>query len=159
MTQGWAMNRIIIIFTAAFLTFAIHAKAEDHSQDAERRFKDFLKKEYGAKESCPDETQAEIQQAIKSTWSKMSKAMVAGDLERALTYFSVFTRESNRRKLSSFSLEDLKSIFGNYETIAIYTIDKGAAECGLIRKEKTGNYSYPVHFVKDLDCVWRIRGL
>jgi hypothetical protein len=159
MAQGYAMNRIIIVFTAVFLTFAIHAKAQNHSQDAASRFKDVLQKEYGAKASCPDETQTEIQQAITSTWSKISMAMVAGDLERALTYFSVFSRESNRRQLSSFSAERLKSIFGNYETIAIYTIDEGVAECGVIRKEKTGKYSYPVRFVRDLDCEWRLSGL
>jgi hypothetical protein len=86
--------------------------------------------------------------------------MVAGNLEQAFVLFSVFSRDEMRRKMSNMSKADIKEIFGSYKSIEINTIDEkdGTAECGVIREEKDGEFSYPASFIRDPDCVWRIRG-
>ncbi len=130
-------------------------------EDTQRQFMDTLKKNYGAKESCPEETKGEAEQAIKTTWTKMAQAMVSGNLEKAFSYFSIFTRDEMRRKMSNMSREKIKNIFSNYKSIEIESFyqDDGIAECRIIREEKDGAYSYPASFVKDIDCEWRLRGL
>lgn len=60
---------------------------------------DFLKKEYGAKETCPAETETDKRQAIKTTWSEMTNAMIDGNLENALSYFSMMSRDQNKREM------------------------------------------------------------
>ncbi len=130
-------------------------------EEAQRQLMDTLKKNYGAKESCPVETKEQAEQAIKSTWSKMAQAMVPGNLEKAFSYFSSFSRDEMKRRMSDMSREQIKNIFSNYKSIEIEDLyqDDGIAECGIIREEKDGAYSYPASFVKDLDCEWRLRGL
>ena len=120
------------------------------------------KKEYGERKSCPDETKAEAEQAIKTTWTTMAQAMVSGNLEKALSYFSIPSRDEMKRKMSDRSREQLKRIFSNYKSITIGSLylEDGIAECGIIRAEKDGEeYSYPALFGKDADCEWRLRGL
>jgi len=123
-------------------------------------YKEFLKEKYGAKETCPDETDTEIQQAIETTWSHFTQAMIAEDLEEAFTYIAIFHQDENRRKIGDLGKEELKNIFSSFERVQIETLykDDGVAECGVIREEKTGTYSYPMTFIRDIDCVWRIQG-
>jgi hypothetical protein len=126
------------------------------------KFKSYLKDKYNidAKDSCPAETKDQIEQSIKMLWKNQSQAMVSGNLEQAFGYFSVFSREEMKRRMSNMSGADIKEIFGSYKSIEINTLDEndGTAECGVIRQEKSGEFSYPASFVRDPDCVWRIRG-
>ena len=116
---------------------------------------------YGAKESCPKETKEQAKQAIKSTWIKIVQAMVSGDIEKAFSYFPSFSRDEMKRRMSDMSREQLKKIFSNYKSIEIESLyqDDGVAECGILREEKDGTYSYPARFVRDLDCEWRLQGM
>jgi len=118
------------------------------------------KYEIEVKDSCPKETEDEIIQDIKSTWGALSKKMIAGDIEAALTYFTAYYRDSYRRTLSDLGDKELKDIFKSFEKneIEIGSLykDDGEASCIITRLEKEGTYSYPVRFVKDLDCIWRI---
>lgn len=137
--------------------------SESETSDADEyleNYKEFLKEKYGAKETCPDETEAEIQQAIETTWSQFKQAMIAGDLDEAFTYISIFHQDENRRKIQDLGKKELKDIYSSFERVQIETLYKedGVAECGAIREEKTGTYSYPMRFIRDIDCVWRIQG-
>lgn len=134
-------------------------------KQTDEQFKEMMKKaieeEYGieVKESCPDETETDRRRAIETTWAEMSNEMIDGNLEKALSYFSMMSRDQNKRKMMNLSKDQLKSIYGSFEKLEIYTLNKGNAECGAIRTESSGSFSYPVRFVRDLDCVWRIQGL
>jgi hypothetical protein len=136
----------------------IQYKTEKESQ---RELKDILRKESGGKEACPPETKDQAKQAIKATWAEMAQAMASGNLEKAFDFFPFFSRDKMKRKMADMSKEQIKNIFSNYESIGIYTLreNDGIASCGVIRKEKSGTFSYPVSFGRDLDCRWRIRSL
>ena len=72
--------------------------------------------------------------------------MASGNLEKAFGFFSFLARDKMKRKMSDMSKEQIKNIFSNYESIEIYTLyeNDGIANCGVIRKEKSGTFSYPV---------------
>ncbi len=126
-----------------------------------RKFIEMIEKSYNIKvrENCPPETKDEILASLESAWKGMSKAFISGDLETAVTYFSVFSRDEYRRRLSGFSKDEVDAIFRNVKGLVLESLsDDKMAECGVIREEKGAEYSYPVSFVKDPDCVWRIRG-
>jgi hypothetical protein len=127
-------------------------------EEAARRLMEMMKKDFGAKGVCPAETEDEAGRAIQNTWTKMTRAVIAGDLEATLTYFTIFSRDEYRRRLSGYDKEKLKAIFGSYDSLDIGKFEGRQVECGAIRHEKTGTYSYPIQFNKDLDCVWRIYG-
>ena len=115
-------------------------------KETQRELRDILKKEYEAKEPCPPETKDQAKQAIKATWAEMAQAMASGNLEKAFGFFSFLARDKMKRKMSDMSKEQIKNIFSNYESIEIYTLyeNDGIANCGVIRKEKSGTFSYPV---------------
>jgi hypothetical protein len=126
------------------------------------KFKTYLRDKYNidAKESCPSETKAQIEKVIQSIWRQHSQAMISGNLNQAFGFFSVFTRDEMRRKMSDMSKSEIKEIFKSYKSIEINTLDKtdGIAECRVIRDEGSETFSYPAAFMRDPDCVWRIRG-
>ncbi len=131
-------------------------------KEADKLFIEMLKKEFDAKESCPSETRTEVEEIIKSTWEKMTQALISGDLDTALSHFSVFSRDEYRKRFSGMGRDKIKSIYGSgkIKAVTLNTLyDDGIAECGIIRKESAGEYSYPLNFVRDLDCTWRIQGL
>jgi hypothetical protein len=118
-----------------------------------------MKKEFNAKESCPTESKQQVEQAIRSTWTGMAQAMVSGKHDKAFSFFSVFSRDEMKRRMSGMKPEELKKIFSNFESIEIRSLyeNDGIAECGVLRQEGSKTYSYPASFVRDPDCEWRIR--
>jgi hypothetical protein len=131
-----------------------------NEKEAQGKLMDFLKREYSAKEVCPTKTKDQANQTIKATWGEMAQSMVSGDLEKALGFFSVFSRDAMRRRMSAMSKENMKDIFSNYKSIEINSLyeQDGIAEGGVIREDKSGTHSYPASFVRDPDCEWRIKG-
>jgi hypothetical protein len=127
-------------------------------EEFNRLLRNYFEEKYGAKESCPSETDAEVGEVIEYAWNSMARAMVWGKLEKALNHFSVFTRDEYRRRLSDYSGDHLRTLFESIEYLEVSELTKGRAECGAIRKEGSRVYSYPVRFVKDPDCTWRIHG-
>ena len=132
--------------------------AQEYSNNLEELFKE----QYGAKETCPDETETEIQQAIETTWSQFNQAMIAGDVDKALTYIAIFHQVESKQKIEAFiaalGKEKFKDIHKTFKKVEICTFykDEGIAECELISEEETGTYSYPMRFIRDIDCVWKI---
>ena len=147
-------------FDANESNYSSESETSSEADEVLENYKEFLKEKYGAKETCPDETDSEIQQAIETTWSHFTQAMIAGDLEEAFTYIAIFHQDEIRRKIEDLGKKELKDIYSSFERVQIETLykDDGVAECGAIREEKTGTYSYPMRFIRDIDCVWRIQG-
>lgn len=132
------------------------------AEEAQRQIIDTPKRENRTRNSCPAETEAQAAQSIKTTWTTMVQAMVSGNLEKALSFFSITSRDDMKRKMLSMSSEQIKRIFSNYKSITIESIylEDGFANCGIIRAEENGEeYSYPSRFGRDADCMWRLRGL
>jgi hypothetical protein len=167
-------NSIIIYILTVFFTVPVSAEntqpdrnsleTKNNKQDdyIREKFKKYLKDTYNieAQDSCPAETKEMIGQNIKTVWQRHSQSMISGNLEHAYSYFSVFTRDEQRRSMSRFGKSELKKIFSSYKAIEINTVDEkeGIAECGVLRDEGTETFSYPAAFMRDPDCVWRIRG-
>lgn len=138
---------------------AIKQESEKSGQEEfNRLLRKYFEEKFRAKESCPLDTDTEIEEAIEYAWNSIARAMMAGKLEKALSHFSVFTRDEYRRRLSGHGRDHLQSLFGSIESLEVSELTKGRAECGAIRKEGSRVYSYPVRFVKDPDCIWRIYG-
>ena len=136
---------------------------EEENDFIKDKFRTYLKDKYNinAKETCHIETKLlQIEKIIKAIWRQQSQAMISGNLEHAFSFFSVFTRDEMRRKMSGMSKSEIKEIFESYESIEINSLDEkeGRAECGVIRAEGSETFSYPASFMRDPDCVWRIRG-
>ena len=138
---------------------AIKQESEKSGQEEfNRLLRKYFEEKFEAKESCPLDTDTEIEEVIEFAWNSMVRAMMAGKLEKALSHFSVFTRDEYRRRLSDYSGDNLRTLFESIEYLEVSELIGGRAECGAIRKEGSRVYSYPVRFVKDPDCIWRIYG-
>jgi len=134
---------------------------KNQREEEKRKFEALIEKAYNIKveHDCPIESRDQIMGTLESVWNKMSKALVSGDVGTAINYFSVFTRDEYRRRLSGLSKAQFDSIFKNSKGIHLDALYEGnVAECGIMREEKEGTFSYPVRFVRDPDCVWRING-
>jgi hypothetical protein len=127
-------------------------------EEFNRLLRNYFEERYGVKESCRSETDTEVGEVIEYTWNSMVRAIVWGKLEKALSHFSVFTRDEYRRRLSDYRGDHLRTLFRSIEYLEVSELTGGRAECGAIRKEGSKVYSYPVRFVKDPDCTWRIYG-
>lgn len=56
------------------------------------------------------------------------------------------------------STNQINAIFSNIIDIKVNILNDGTAECGAIRVESDGTYSYPVTFVQDENGIWKIMG-
>ncbi len=110
-----------------------------------------------AKESCPEEKREEIKEEIEMIWTNYNNAVLTGKFEEALSYYSVLSRDQHRQILEAIDMDKLRSNFKEFKGIEINSIYNGRRVDGeLIIKEEAGLYSYPVTFIKDPDCTWRI---
>jgi hypothetical protein len=124
------------------------------------QLKDESANESDVKIDCAKQTRDQAEQTIKTTWDRMAALMVSGDYEKALEFFSYYARDEMKRKMARLSREDIRQTFSNYKSVEVLNLhlEDGVAECGIIREEKTGTYSYPASFIRGPDCVWLIRG-
>ncbi len=95
---------------------------------------------------------------LKSKWEGMKTALVSGDIETALTYFVAASRDRYRQVFTGLGGVKINSIFSSISEIKLYTLYEQVAECGAIRIESRGTYSYPLTFVQDENGIWKIIG-
>ncbi|GBE53869.1 hypothetical protein BMS3Bbin15_00015 [archaeon BMS3Bbin15] len=88
----------------------------------------------------------------------MKTALLAGDAETALTYFVEDSKDRYREKFTQLSDDQINSIFSNIIEFEIYSVNDSIAQCGAIRVESGGTFSYPVTFVKDENGIWNMMG-
>lgn len=93
---------------------------------------------------------------LKTTWEEMRASLLAGDVEKALSYFTYIKRDDFREMFTQMDRKTIQRRFsGEFKA---YSVEGRIANCGLIRIENGKRYSYPVDFVKNDDGVWRIAG-
>ncbi len=98
----------------------------------------------------------EMDALLRSKWEGMKGALLSGNMERALTYFVVVSRDRYIQLFTELSSARINSIFSNISEFKLDTLYGQVAECGAIRIETGGRYSYPVTFVKGENGIWRI---
>jgi hypothetical protein len=77
----------------------------------------------------------------------MVNALLAGNIEKALSYHSEFVRDEYRQRYKSMGPQGIKDVFKNMKRLELDSLyEDGIARCGAIRKEKSGEFSYPVTF-------------
>lgn len=95
---------------------------------------------------------------LKSKWEGMKGKLMSGDVATALTYFVAASRDKYSQIFAELGSSKINSIFSSITEIRLYTFYERVAECGAIRIESTGTYSYPVTFVQDENGIWKIMG-
>lgn len=135
-------------------------KRNKYDEELNKQLQDKFVNESNAKKNCAKQTRDQAEQAIKTTWKRMAELMVSGDYEKAYDFFS--NKDEMKRKMAGLTREDIKMIFGSYKSIKVESLYQDDviedAQCGIIREEKSGIYSYSASFVRGpFNCEWRIR--
>jgi len=99
----------------------------------------------------------EVQATLQTIWGEMITALINGDVEGALKYFVAASRDKYRKKFTDPE-SNIKSIFLSIKELKVHSVNERVAECGAIRIETGGTYSYPVTFVQDENGIWKIMG-
>lgn len=95
---------------------------------------------------------------LKGKWGGMKEALMSGDIETSVKYFIVRNQDQFRQMFTALGSEQINAVFSTVNDFKIYTLEEGTAECGAMRVEADGTYSYPVTFVEDEGGIWRIMG-
>ncbi|MBI5099602.1 MAG: right-handed parallel beta-helix repeat-containing protein [Nitrospirae bacterium] len=95
---------------------------------------------------------------LKAKWEGMKGALMTGDITTAIGYFVEGSKSRYNAILVQMSSADINSIFSNINELKIYSVKERAAQCGAIRVESGGTFSYPVTFVIDESGIWKIMG-
>jgi hypothetical protein len=98
----------------------------------------------------------EMDSLLRAKWEGMKGAMLSGDIEVALTYFVAGSRDRYRQVFTELGSIRISSIFSSISEVKLETLYGRVAECGAIRIETGGRYSYPVTFVKNQKGLWNI---
>lgn len=101
----------------------------------------------------------QLDMLLKAKWEGMKGELMAGNIEGALMYFAMSSRNRYRDLLAEFTQEQLAGILSNVIGFDIESLNDGSAECEATRNETAGEYSYPVTFVRDGMGLWKIMGL
>jgi hypothetical protein len=100
----------------------------------------------------------DLEALLQNKWNEMKAALLAGNLDLALSYFVPSTQDRYRRLLGGFTPNKINSIFSNIIGLELNVLLGNVAECAALRQESDGIYAYTVTFVLDQNGVWRIIG-
>jgi hypothetical protein len=98
---------------------------------------------------------AGMEQLLLGKWNAMRDAVVAGDIDRALTYIALEKREQ-RRVIFKELKDKLADAFRSVQSVHIISLYNGHAEAEAIRMENGQLFSYPVVFGLDWPGIWRV---
>jgi hypothetical protein len=101
------------------------------------------------------ESREEVEKKLQEIWMKMTSALLAGNAEHALSFFIASKKEEYRKKFEEMGSQKIQSVFSNAAELKLYSLYEDHAQCGAIRMEKGGRYSYPVRFRK-ISGQWKI---
>lgn len=96
--------------------------------------------------------------ALREKWDAVRAALLAGNIESALAYFVPGSQPQYDKLFKTIGQEKLVTLLGGITEIRLNSHGGRLAECGAIRVETGGTYSYPVTFVKDYHGMWKIHG-
>lgn len=96
-----------------------------------------------------------MEKLLLGKWNAMRDALIAGDIDRALTYIAGEKREDRRAMFNDLK-EKLPETLRSVQAVNILSLDDGYAEAEAIRMENGEAFSYPVVFGLDWPGVWRV---
>lgn len=98
-----------------------------------------------------------MQSQLKGIWEAMRAALLAGNVEKALTYFVDVDQDRYRQMFADLN-GNIYKVFSTISDVELYTLTGRSAECGAVRVENGVPYSYPLAFVQDDTGTWKIYG-
>ncbi len=98
----------------------------------------------------------EMDTLLKSKWEGMKAALKAKDIEKALSYFDVESRD--RYKAIFEALKDkMPTILDTFIEFNFIKLYGHIIEYEIVTSENGVLYSYPIMFVRGTDGVWRFK--
>ena len=102
------------------------------------------------------EETAELDKHLKSIFWKMTDALKKNDIELALSYFSIYSKEKHRKMFQVLSPAAIQEVVRNTEEITITTIWGDKVHYEITSIQNGESHLYLLDFVQDLDGNWRI---
>jgi hypothetical protein len=100
----------------------------------------------------------QIDTLLKAKWEGMKVALMQGDIETSISYFLPASQDQYMQIFTELSTDQIYAIFSNVIDFKVDSLIDGSAECGALRVESDGTYSYPVTVVQDENGTWKIMG-
>jgi hypothetical protein len=101
-------------------------------------------------------TREKVDAILQSKWSGMKDALRQADVEQAVSFFAIDSRERYRGIFNAVQSQ-LSDIAAGMELIQLITLENGMAKYRIRRQESAGEITYYIYFVIDKDGIWRIR--
>ncbi len=101
-------------------------------------------------------SKAQLEVLLKAKWEGMKSALMAGNMDAALSYFMPGNQEKFRQIFTALGQTKINAIFSGISSIRLAKNYETVASCGAMRAEAGGTYSYPLIFVKDNYGIWKI---
>ena len=98
----------------------------------------------------------ELDALLKSKWEGMKNALIAGDIEGAISFFEQGSQDTYRKQFTALR-PILNSIANDMGQINLVRIEDNSAEYEIITTRNGVTYSLHLLFVKDKDGLWRIK--
>ena len=100
----------------------------------------------------------QLDSLLKEKWDGMKVALMQRDIETSGSYFVPASQDQYMQIFTELSTDQIYAIFSNIIDFKVDSLIDGSAECGALRVESDGTYSYPVTFVQDENGIWKIMG-
>lgn len=100
----------------------------------------------------------DLHNRIIPTWNGMKTALLAGNIEGALAFFTEPSRERYRQAFAEIGSANIITIFTNITEMRFKTTYGPVAEYWALRQESQGTFAYPVTFIQDESGNWKIMG-
>jgi len=100
----------------------------------------------------------QLEKQLKDIWEQMKSAIIAGKMETALSYFMPGIQRDYKKIFTDMGPDKIKTFFSKSKSIHLTNSYGKVANCGIMREEADGTFSYPLIFVKDNNGIWKIYG-
>ena len=100
--------------------------------------------------------QAQLDALLRAKWNGMKTALINGDTEQAVGYFSISSRTVFQQQFTALS-SVLPQVVGDMGEISLIDVLKNRIVYDLRTIRNNETYSFQLLFIQDEDGIWRIR--
>ncbi len=129
-------------------------KSDDYVVDSLRALKDAVAPQDLSK--LTKQEMAELDKHLKSIFWKMTDALKNNDIDKALSYFSDYSKDKHRKMFEVLSQEAIQESMRDTKEISFQSIMGYNVHYEITSTHNGKKFSYPLDFIQDLDGKWRI---
>jgi PKD repeat protein len=104
------------------------------------------------------QSRSQLDTTLKAKWAAMKAALLAGNVDTALSYFIDGSQSRYRAIFTGMNSATINEIFSGISSIEVTKVNGRIASCGALRNEAGGTYSYPLIYIQDNKGIWKILG-